>query len=87
MGEQRPQITAAFITLSIRVHAIRHTTYIFPKTVAKLTETTESFWEDLRLSGEGPQLFHYEGYDWFLFADVQDWLVANVCSETEVAHD
>ena len=86
MGDQRPQITAAFVALSVKAHEVRHVTYVFPKTVALLTCTTETFWEELRLSGEGPQFVRYHGYDWFLLADVQDWFVANVWHEAEVGH-
>ena len=87
MTAETPKVTAAFIAVSIKAHHISHITYIFPKTVALLTCTSEAFWEELCKSGKGPQLVHYNELDWFLLADVQDWFVANVCGTSEAGHD
>jgi hypothetical protein len=87
MTDKAPQITPAFIAVSIHAHEVRRAAYIFPRTVAMLTDSSESFWEALQASGKGPQLVHYRGYQWYVLAEVQEWLVANICSDPEVRHE
>ncbi|SMY07241.1 hypothetical protein [Flavimaricola marinus] len=82
-----PQITPAFIAVSIHAHEVRRTTYILPRTVAILTNTSEAYWDALQASGKGPQLVHDHDYEWYVLAEVQEWLDANVCSDRGTRHD
>lgn len=87
MSSNKPQITPDFAFVSFVAHKDRKTALLHVSAVAKLTGTSEAYWNKLRRKGKGPRCFEALGTHWYYLADVQDWMGVVVNCEAEDAHD
>lgn len=87
MATETPTITAAFLIVSFDAHHVRRSALISTHALAALTNSSTEFWDKLVDKGTGPTPVYDKGSQWFVLADVQEWLVENVCDKDEVSDD
>ena len=74
MKRSKIGMTPDFALVSYLAHEHRKTAVLHVGAVARLTDTSTTYWNKLRKKGKGPRSFEALDTHWYYLADVQDWL-------------